>query len=105
MYWSTHFHAYLWVLKLLWIEYLTASLFTGGIVALAAKGREMVATMTLGVVLCLMIAAGYIWLLATTGNVLLLSNLPLQLTDPLTIVTGGIIVRRYRSAVTPMPLA
>ena len=90
MYWSTHFHAYLWVLKLLWTKIdLTTSLFTGGIVALAAKGREMVVTMTLGVVLCLMIAAGYIWLVATTGNAFLLWNLPLQLTDHLRLLRGG----------------
>ena len=57
MYWSNHFQAYLWVLKGLPIEYLMGSMFVGCLVALAAKGREMVATMTLSLILCAMTAA------------------------------------------------
>jgi hypothetical protein len=97
MYWSNHFQAYLWVLKGLPLEYLLGSLFTGCVVGLAAKGREMVATITLALILCAMIAAGVVWLVAHTGDASFLWNLPWFFTDPATIVMGGVITRKLRS--------
>jgi hypothetical protein len=104
MYWSTHFHAYLWVLRGMWIEYLMGSLLTGCIVAVAAKGREMVATMTLSLILCAMAVASFAWIVATTGDVSFLWKLPVQFADPLAVVLGGVIVRTRRSAATILRL-
>ena len=98
MYWSTHFQAYLWVLKGLRIEYLFGSLLTGCVVGFVAKGREMVATMTLSLVLCAMILASFAWIVATSGSLSFLWNLPEPFADPFTIVIGGLIVRTRRSA-------
>jgi hypothetical protein len=97
MYWSNHFPAYLWVLKAMPIEYLMGSLFTGCIVALVARGREMVATMTLALILCAMGTAGAVWLLAHTEDTSILWNLPWFFTDPVAIVIGGVIARELRS--------
>src|SRR5207245_2196148 len=60
-FWSTQFKAYLWVLNGMAIAHLTGSMFVGCMVALAAKGREMVATMTLAVVLCALVGASMLW--------------------------------------------
>ena len=57
MFWSAHFQAYLWVLRGLLIEHLVLSMFVGCIVALAAKGREMAATMALALIFCAMSGA------------------------------------------------
>ncbi len=103
MYWSNHFQAYLWVLKGLWIEYLIGSAVVGCIVALAAKGREMIATMTLGLVLCAMAVVATVWVVTTTGDDSYLWNLPWRLSDPLVIVVGGAIVRASRSGATHRP--
>lgn len=97
MYWSNHFQAYLWVLKGLPLEYLMGSLFTGCVVGLAAKGREMIATMTQALILCAMSAAGAVWLLAQTGDASFFWNLPWFFTDPAAIVIGGVIARKLRS--------
>lgn len=96
-YWANHFQAYLWVLKGLPIEYLLGSLFTGCIVGLAAKGREMVATMTLTLILCAMNTAGVMWLVAHTGDASFLWNLPRFFSNPIAIVMGGVIARKLRS--------
>jgi hypothetical protein len=97
MYWSNHFQAYLWVLKVLPLEFLLGSLCTGCIVGLAAKGREMIATITLALILCAMGAAGAVWLVAYTGDASFLWNLPWFFTDPVAIVMGGVIARKLRS--------
>ena len=52
-----HFQAYMWVLKGMLIEHLILSMLVGCIVAWAAKGREMVATITLALVRCALIGA------------------------------------------------
>jgi len=96
-YWSGHFHAYLWVLKGLFISHLMVSLFVGGTVALVAKGREVAATVTMGLILCAMICASSFWIVASTGDASFLWNLPWFLADPLAIVIGGIIIRTRRS--------
>jgi hypothetical protein len=100
-FWSTHFQAYMWVLKGMVIGHLMASLFVGCMVALVAKGKEMVATMTLALVLCTLIGAALVWVA---------THLPIDVAwmlwscaDPLAIVVGGAIVRTRRSAATTQP--
>lgn len=105
IYWSNHFQAYLWVLKALPIEYLMGSALVGCLVALAAKGREMVATMTLGLILFAMAVVGALWAVSVTGDPSYLWNLTWQLNDPIAIVMGGMIVRMRRTAATPLPSA
>ena len=63
-YWSAHFPAYLWVLKAILIEHFVLSMSVGCMVALAAKGREMVATMTLSLVLFGLAVPAYFALIA-----------------------------------------
>lgn len=96
MFWSTHFAAYIWVLNGMLIEHVILAMLVGGIVALATKGGEMIATITLALVLCAWISASLVWAVA---------HLPIDVTwmlwlfaDPVTIVVGGAIVRTRRSA-------
>jgi hypothetical protein len=96
VFWSTHFNAYIWVLKGMMPVHLFASLLVGCVVALAAKGREMVATITLALVLCALIGSALVWVA---------THLPLGIVwmlwsfaDPFAIVVGGAIVRTGRSA-------
>ncbi len=98
MYWSNHFHAYLWLLKGLWLEYLMGSLFTGCVIALVAKRREMAATMTLALILSAMAIVGTVWAVVITADTSYLWNLPWSFADPFTIVVGGVIVRMHRSS-------
>lgn len=86
------------------IGHVVASMFVGCVVALAAKGREMVATMTLGLVLCAMTGAAFVWV-ATTGHALILWMLPWYVADWFSIVIGGAIVRLRRPAATNLPSA
>ncbi len=100
MYWSNHFPAYLWLLKVMPIGFLVGSLFTGCIVALAARGREMVATVMLALLLCAMTTTGALWFVAQTGDASFVWNLPRFFIDPAVIVLGGIIVRKLRPTAT-----
>jgi hypothetical protein len=97
-FWSTHFNAYLWVLKAMTPVHLIASLLVGCVIALAAKGREMVVTGTLGLVLCAMALASLLVVAAQTGDAWFLWFLPWSFADSLAIVVGGAIVRTRRSA-------
>ncbi len=86
------------------IGHVIASMFVGCVVALAAKGREMVATMTLSLALCVMTgAAMLVWV--ATGQALMLWMLPWYFADCFAIVIGGAIVRMRRSAATNLPSA
>jgi hypothetical protein len=100
-YWSAHFQAYVWVLKGMPIAHLILSMFVGCIVALVARGREMVATMTLALVLCALVGAAMVWVVM---------HLPLGLgwmlwscADSFAIVVGGALVRIRRAASTTVP--
>jgi hypothetical protein len=86
------------------IGHVAASLFVGCAVALAARGREMVATMTLALVYCAMTGAAVLILLAT-GKTLALWMLPWYVADWLAIMIGGVIVRMRRSDTTDSPSA
>lgn len=78
------------------IGHVIASMFVGCVAAWLAKGRELVATMTLGIVLCAM-TVGSLLLLAARGNhVTTWVWLPWETADWLAIVAGGVIVRTLR---------
>jgi hypothetical protein len=95
MFWSSHFQAYLWVLNGMGIAHLMGSLLVGCMVALVAKGREMVATVTLALVYCGLIVAAWVW--AVTHGLIEGAWMLWSCTAPLAIVVGGVIVRTRRS--------
>jgi hypothetical protein len=101
MYWSTHFKAYIWMLNGMLIEHLVLSMFVGCVVALAAKGREMIATMTLALVPCALMGGALIWV--ATHRPLDVAWMLWLFADPFAIVVGGAIVRTRRSAAKPLP--
>jgi len=94
-FWSTHFNAYIWVLKGMTPVHLIASLFVGCVIALAAKGREMVATITLALVLCALIGSAMVWV--ATHWPLGIVGMLWTFADPFAIVVGGALVRTRRS--------
>lgn len=102
-FWSSHFQAYMWLLKGMWIEHFILSLLVGCTVALAAKGREMVATITLALVRCALIGAALLWV--ATHLPIGVAWILWSFTDPLAIVIGGAIVRTRRSAMRTRPSA
>ena len=84
------------------IGHVIASMLVGCAVALAAKGKEMLTTITLGLVLCAMTGvAALVWV--STGQAFILWMLPWYVADWVAIVCGGVIVRTRRLAVTPRP--
>jgi len=99
-YWSIHFKAYMfWATDGILIGNLVASMIVGCIVASAAKGREMVATMTLSFVLGLMALAGFFGQYLTQNrHDAFLAALPSYFAGLCAIVIGGAIVRMRRSA-------
>jgi hypothetical protein len=103
-YWSAHFKAYMfWATDGMLVVHLIGSTLVGCVVALVAKGREMVATMTLSLLLCAMSAAAYFAWVAThwpTDDAL--PWMLWQCSGPFAIVVGGAIVRTRRAA-TPLP--
>lgn len=83
------------------IGHVIASMFVGCIVAVAAKGREMFATLTLSLVLGVL--GGVAILVAVSwGRPLFLGMLPWYFADWFAIVIGGAIVRTRRSAATSL---
>ena len=95
MFWSAHFQAYTWVLNGVGIAHLMASLLVGCMVAWAAKGREMVATMALALIFCGMFAAALVWV--ATRRPIDVAWLLWACSGPFAIVMGGLIVRTRRS--------
>ncbi len=95
-FWSTHFNAYIWMLKGMPIEHLIGSMFVGCVVAFTAKGREMIATITLALVFCTLIVAAVGW--TATHRAVDLAGMLWSWADPVTIVIGGAIVRTRRLA-------
>ena len=100
-YWSAHFQAYLWVLKGMLPAYLILRMFVGCMVALVAKGKEMVATMTLALVPFALIGAASVWV--ATHGVMGVAWMLWSCADPCAVVLGGAIVRMFRSAAKPLP--
>jgi hypothetical protein len=100
-YWSAHFQTYIWVLKGMVIAHLIFWMFVGCMVALVAKGREMVATMTLVLVQCALIGTAWVWV-AMHGPMGVAWML-WSCAGPCAIVLGAAIVRMLRSAAKPLP--
>jgi hypothetical protein len=95
--------AYLfWLNSGIWIGRLLMPLFIGCIVAAAAKGREMVATMTLGLVCGAMAAVGILVLVSKhwPEYAFQLSFWVAQFGSSSMIAMGGVIVRESRSAMS-----
>jgi hypothetical protein len=104
-FWSGHFQVYVWVLKGMVIGHLMASLLVGCIVALAAKGREMVATMTLCLLHCAMVGAAFTWVATQRPTGDDLQWVLFQCSGPFAILVGGLIVRTRRTAATTVESA
>jgi hypothetical protein len=79
-----------WLNSGIWIGRLLLSLLVGCVVATAAKSREMVATITLGLV-CGALSAFF------------LPSVVVQFGHSIAIVIGGVIVRESRSAMSHRP--
>lgn len=97
-----------WLNNGILIVHLLMSLFIGCTVAAAAKGREMAATMTLGLVSP--VITSVLFLLLDTRyvppNPTFLSRIAvLQIDSCIMIVIGGVIVRESRSAMSRRPAA
>ncbi len=80
------------------IAHLIVFLFIGFIVALAARGREMSATMLLGLFYAAMALVASVYVVAKTGDAAYLWRLTWYLADPLAIVVAGAIIRSQRQA-------
>ena len=78
------------------IGHVIASMFVGCVVGLAAKGKELVAAITLSLALSAM--AGAVVFSSPEGRALFASMLPWYLADWAAIVIGGAIVQKRRSA-------
>jgi len=94
-----HFEVYVFVASYgLGIGHLIAQMFVGCMVALAAKGREMAATMALSFVLLAMIAAALPWIARDWPAGDTMVWMLWTCAGPLAILAGGAIVRTRRSA-------
>jgi hypothetical protein len=85
------------------IGHLITFLFIGFAVALVSRQREMVATITLGLVYGAMAVVGFIYAVTKTGNDALLWRLTWIFADAFAIVTAGAVVRTHRLAATSHP--
>jgi hypothetical protein len=104
-YWSNHFSAYMfWATDGMLIAHLILSMLVGCIVSFATKGREMVATMTLGLVLCAMVGVTYFgWVAEHWPIDMALSWMLFQCSGAFAIVLGGAIVRMSRATAKTRP--
>ncbi len=100
-YWSAHFQAYLWILKGMWPAQLILSMFVGCMVAFVARGREMVATMTLVLVQFALIGSAWVWV--AMHRPMGVAWMLWSCGDPCAVVLGGAIVRMLRSGAKPLP--
>ncbi len=100
-YWSAHFQAYIWILKGMLPAHLILSMFVGCMVAFVAKGREMVATMTLVLVQFALIGSAWVWV--ATHKPMDVAWMLWSCADPCAVVLGGAIVRMLRSGAKPLP--
>lgn len=104
-YWSNHFSAYMfWATDGMLIAHPILSMLVGCIVAFAAKGREVVATMTLGLVLSAMVGVTYFgWVAEHWPIDMALLWMLFQCSGPFAIVLGGAIVRTRRATAKTRP--
>jgi hypothetical protein len=99
-----HFSAYLFFASTgIDIGHIIVFLFVGCVLGLAAKGKEMAATMTLGLVFGAMAVAAAMAILTRTGDAALLWRPTWYFADSLAIVVGGALVRMHRSNRAHLP--
>lgn len=97
-----HFSAYMfWMTDGIDLGHIAVAGLVGVIIAVAARGREMITTLTLASIGCLMTAAALVVWIAR-GQDLLLLRLLWSIADSLAIVLGGMIVRGRRSGKTAL---
>lgn len=97
-----HFGAYMfWMTDGIDLGHIAVAGLVGVIVALAARGREMITTLTLASIGCLMTAAALVVWIAR-GQDLFLWRLSWSIADSLALVIGGMIVRSRRSGKTAL---
>jgi hypothetical protein len=96
-----------WITRGMLIGRLLVETLAGGIVAVAAKEREITATLALGLFMSALGVIGCLMMVASTGNYAFLFSwaLPWVFADSIAVVVGGAIVRTCRSAVTMRPSA
>jgi hypothetical protein len=87
------------------IGHLISFLIIGFAVALVSRQREMVATITLGLIYGVMDVVGFIYVVTTSSDSALLWRFAWVFADCLVIVLAGAIVRTYRLAVLSQPSA
>ncbi len=92
---NLHYGFYVWQITYgIPIAHIMVSALVGCVVAFAAKGREIVATVTLSLLVCGLIGAALVRV-ATLGPMDFAWML-WSFADPLTMVFGGVIVRQIR---------
>jgi hypothetical protein len=82
------------------IGHILVFLFVGCVVALGAKGREMVATMMLGFIFGAMAVVAVLVMVSRTGDDAFLWRLTWYVVDSFAVVIGGGIIRTRRSTAT-----
>jgi hypothetical protein len=103
-YWSAHFRIYMFfATDGMLVAHLVASMFVGCIVALAAKGREMVSTMTLGLIIFAMTVVAFVWVATHQPMDDTLPWLLWSGSGPCAIIVGGVIVRMRRAGTVSPP--
>jgi hypothetical protein len=107
--WENHFDAYRpWIGVTEGMQHVIVATLVGIIVAVAAKGREMSATMALGLFLsALGVSGAFIGVARTTGDgdYGFLWELPWMFASSIAAVVGGAIVRSAKSGATTRPSA
>lgn len=97
VYFEHHFSAYLFFVSTgLDIAHLITFLLIGFIVAFAARGREMPATMILGAIFGAMAVVGSVYIAIKFGDVASLWRLTWYSADAFAVVIAGVIVRTKR---------
>ncbi|HEY1528153.1 MAG TPA: hypothetical protein VGH51_18150 [Candidatus Angelobacter sp.] len=98
-----HFDAYMfWMTSGIDLGHVIVAALVGGMVALAARDREMITTMTLALLSALLMAIAAFVIVPRFGVAVFLPRLLWSLADSFAIVTGGVIVRMRRSAGTTL---
>jgi hypothetical protein len=104
-----HIDAYVfWLIYAVLIQRLIEPFIIGCVIGMPAKGREMVVTMTLALVIGATSGAGLAHLIRhhwSESNVSLTLPLLTTFVSPVMFVIGGVIVREIRSAMSRLPSA
>jgi hypothetical protein len=86
------------------LGHVLAAMLVGCAIAWAAKDREMVVTITLGFVRCVMSGAA-VCVSVATRHPMILGMVPWLFADCFAMVLGGTMVRTHRSGATSLPSA